>query len=127
MLIPHRGERRVGLVGVPSLPGDVAEALGDHGGGLVCPAEEVLRPAGRARQDRVEPRLRLGEPAPKPEEERNPSHQSQREREIVLEREAHRGADVVVVRRHAFDPPLLVGAVAQVWIGALRKRREDSA
>ena len=89
------------------------------------PAKQGLRLPVRARQDRVEPRLRLGKAAPKPDEERNPSDQAQREREIVLEREAHRAADVVVVRRHALDPHLLVGAVAQVWIGALRERREE--
>ena len=43
----------------------------------------------------------------------------------MLEREAHRGADVVVVRRHSLDPLLLIGAVPQVWIGALRERREE--
>ena len=42
----------------------------------------------------------------------------------MLEREAHRGAHVVVVRSHALDPLLLVGAVPQVWIGALRECRE---
>ena len=125
MLIPHRDERGVGLVGVSCLAGDVAEALGDHGGALVRPAEQGLRLPGRTRQDRVEPHLRLGKSATKPDEERNPSDQAQREREVVLEREAHRGADIVVVRRHSFDPALLVGAVAQVGIGALRERREE--
>ena len=43
----------------------------------------------------------------------------------MLEREVHRGADVVVVRRYARDPLLLVGAVPKVGIGALRKRREE--
>ena len=55
-------------------------ALGDHGGALVRAAEQVLRLTGRARQDRVEPRLRFGEAAAKPEEEREPADQPQRER-----------------------------------------------
>ena len=80
---------------------DVADAVGDGGGALMSPAEKILWLTRRAGQDRVEPRLCLGEAAPKPEEEREPSDQSQREREIVLEREIHRGADVVVVQRHA--------------------------
>ena len=91
----------------------------------MSPAEKILWLTRRAGQDRVEPRLCLGEAAPKPDEEREPSDQSQREREIVLEREVHRGADVVVVRRYARDPLLLVGAVPQVGIGALRERREE--
>ena len=91
----------------------------------MSPAEKILWLTRRAGQDRVEPRLCLGEAAPKPDEDPEPSHQSQREREIVLEREVHRDPDVVVVRRHALDPLLLVGAVPQVGIGALRKRREE--
>ncbi len=43
----------------------------------------------------------------------------------MLEREVHRGADVVVVRGHPVDPPLLVGAVSDGWIGALRECREE--
>ena len=86
-------------------------------------ADELRRLAFRAGEDGVDPRTSLGEASAKPEEEREPSDQSHRERRRVLEREAHRGPDVVVVGRDSCAPPLLIGPVPQVWIRTLREAR----
>ena len=66
LLVAGGGERCIRLVRMSSLARDVADALRDDGGALVCPAEEIRRLAVRARQDRLEPCLRLGVAAPKP-------------------------------------------------------------
>src|SRR5204863_1603632 len=79
VLVAGGGERRVGLVGMSSLGCDVADALGDHGGALVCGPEQVLWLPGGAGEDRVEPRLCLGEAAADIDKERKSSDQSQRQ------------------------------------------------